>query len=159
MNDFYNQFFKNVDKDLTLFFKEKNKTINDSLERYKFYSVNDVKFRLVRDLLLTSEEYNSIMSKMMDEKEFEKKKINETLFINSKHLIKLKELGHVIGLHSHSHPTLIEKLSYNEQLDQYQTNISILSEMLKINKSDIQTMSHPCGSYNKDTIKKVEKVF
>ena len=25
--------------------------------------------------------------------------------------------------------------------------------MLKINKSDIQTMSHPCGSYNKDTIK------
>lgn len=53
----------------------------------------------------------------------------------------------------HTHPTLLESLSYDEQLKQYQNNISILSEILKINKTDIKYMAHPCGSYNKDTIK------
>ena len=59
----------------------------------------------------------------------------------------------MIGLHSHTHPTLLENLSYDEQLNQYQNNISILSEILKINKTDIKYMSHPNGSYNKNTIK------
>ena len=27
----------------------------------------------------------------------------------------LDNLGHLVGLHSHNHPTLLEKLSYDEQ--------------------------------------------
>ena len=153
VNDFYNQFFKNLDKDLGLFFKDKNKIIDDTKVKFPFYSINDIKFRLVRDKLLTGEEYKTSMFKMFDEKNFNHKKFYEILFLNSEHLKKIKELGHLIGLHSHTHPTLLENLSYDEQLNQYQKNISILSEILKINKTDIKYMSHPNGSYNKDTIK------
>ena len=53
----------------------------------------------------------------------------------------------------HTHPTLLDNLSYDKQLNQYQNNISILSEILKINKTDIKYMSRPSGSYNKDTLK------
>jgi|TARA_Y100000310_G_scaffold246378_1_gene251669 hypothetical protein len=38
-------------------------------------------------------------------------------------------------------------------MNQYQNNITILSEILEVNKNEIKYMSHPCGSYNKDTIK------
>ena len=54
INDFYNQFFKNLDKDLSLFFKDKDKIIDDAKEKFSRYSINDIKFRLVRDKLLTS---------------------------------------------------------------------------------------------------------
>ena len=153
IDDFYNQFFKNLDKDLSLFFKDKDKIIDDTKVKFPFYSINDIKFRLVRNEFLTDEEYKTSMFKMFDEKNFNHKKFYEILFLNSKHLKKIKELGHLIGLHSHTHPTLLERLSYDEQLNQYQNNISILSDVLKINKTDIKYMSHPNGSYNKDTIK------
>ena len=153
IDDFYNQFFKNLDKDLSLFFKDKDKIIDSTKIKFPFYSINDIQFRLVRDELLTDEEYKTSMFKMFDEKNFNHKKFYEILFLNSEHLKKINELGHLIGLHSHSHPTLLESLSYDEQLKQYQNNISILSEILKINKTDIKYMAHPCGSYNKDTIK------
>ena len=65
----------------------------------------------------------------------------------------MKELGHLIGLHSHSHPHSLETLSYDEQLNEYQNNISILSDLLKVNQSEIKYMSHPNGSYNQNTIK------
>ena len=64
----------------------------------------------------------------------------------------MHSLGHLIGLHSHSHPTSIEKLSYESQKEEYQKNMDILSEILNIQKSDIKFMSHPCGSYNNDTL-------
>jgi len=90
---------------------------------------------------------------MFDEKKFYHKKFYEILFLNSEHLKKIKELGHLIGLHTHTHPTVFENLSYDEQLNEYQNNISILSKILKINKTDIKYVSHPNGSYNKNTIK------
>ena len=153
IDDFYNQFFKKLDKDLSLFFKDKDKIIDDTKVKFPLYSINDIKFRLVRDKLLTSEEYKTSMFRMFDEKNFNHKKFYEILFLNSEHLKKIKELGHLIGLHSHTHPTLLERLSYDEQLNQYQNNISILSDVFKINKTDIKYMSHPNGSYNKNTIK------
>jgi peptidoglycan/xylan/chitin deacetylase (PgdA/CDA1 family) len=153
VDDFYNRFFKNLDKDLNLFFKDKDKIIDKSKVKYPYYSINDIKFRLIRDKFLTGEEYKTTMFRMFDEKNFNHKKCYEILFLNSEHLKKIKELGHLIGLHSHTHPMLLENLSYNEQLNQYQNNISTLSEVLKINKTDIKYMAHPRGSYNKDTLK------
>ena len=153
IDDFYNQFFKNLDKDLSLFFKDKDKIIDDRKAKFPFYSINDIKFRLVRDKLLTSEEYQTSMLRMFDKKNFNYKKFYEILFISSEYLKKIKELGHLIGLHTHTHPTVFENLSYDEQLNEYQNNISILSKILKINKTDIKYVSHPNGSYNKNTIK------
>ena len=90
---------------------------------------------------------------MFDKHKFNHKEYHETLFLSPEHLRKIKKLGHLIGLHSHSHPTVIENMSYKEQLEQYQKNITILSNVLGINKDEIKFMSHPNGSYNQDTIK------
>ena len=68
-------------------------------------------------------------------------------------LIKLDRLGHAIGLHSHTHPTKIENLSYQEQKEEYFTNLDILKKILKKSSNSIKFSSHPCGSYNKNSFK------
>jgi peptidoglycan/xylan/chitin deacetylase (PgdA/CDA1 family) len=57
----------------------------------------------------------------------------------------------LVGLHSHNHPTLLEKLNYDEQKDEYEKCLSSISNILDKPKNEIKYMSHPCGSYNKDT--------
>ena len=52
----------------------------------------------------------------------------------------------------HTHPTLIEKLSIKEQNNEYKLNQKILAKILKIKNNDIKFMSHPCGSYKKNTL-------
>jgi peptidoglycan/xylan/chitin deacetylase (PgdA/CDA1 family) len=59
------------------------------------------------------------------------------------------ELGHVVGLHSHSHPTTIHTLKREDQRLEYETNYNCLKSIL--GTSPI-AMSHPCGNYNDDTL-------
>ena len=99
-----------------------------------------------------TKEYKDIMFKMFDEKKFNHKDLYKILAMGNHHLKKIHELGHLIGLHSHSHPPLLENLPYNKQLNEYQNNISILSKILNIDKKDIKYMSHPSGSYNENTL-------
>ena len=116
------------------------------------YSVNDIKFRLVRNVLLSSKEYENIMNDMFKEKKFNPKSVFDILFLNERNIIEMKKLGHSIGLHSHSHPMKIENLSYNDQKKEYKDNIDYLSKILNCKKNEIKYMSHPCGSYNNDTL-------
>ena len=51
IKNFYKIFFENLNQDLSLFF-DQNKDLILEKEEYKFYSIEDIKFRLVRDLLL-----------------------------------------------------------------------------------------------------------
>ena len=41
-------------------------------------------------------------------------------------LLKIHENGHVIGLHSYSHPTQMSKLPADQQLNEYQQNLTHL---------------------------------
>ena len=152
VNDFYNEFNKNIDADLNIFFNNKDEILQKNKTKFPFYSIADIKFRLVRDKLLTKEEYKKIMFKMFKSKSFVPEDYYQNLFLSSKNLIQMKKMGHLIGLHSHSHPYLLENLNYKQQLSEYQNNIKILSDILKIDKSDIKFMSHPSGSYNKNTL-------
>ena len=58
----------------------------------------------------------------------------------------------MVGLHSHDH-LLIEKLSYADQNKQFTRCQSIISKILNKPINKIKTMSHPCGSYNNETLK------
>ncbi len=158
IDDFYNEFFKSLDKNLDIFFKDNTKIINNTKKKIPHYSINDIKFRLVRDRLLSNEDYKKVMLEMFKIKKFDYKKYYEILFLNKQHLKKIKELGHLIGLHSHSHPTLFESLTYDEQLNEYKSNISILSKILNIGEGEIKFMSHPCGSYNDNTLKILQDI-
>ena len=153
IDDFYNKFFNALDIRLDDFFTSNNKNIKNMLTNFPFYSINDVKFRLVRNELLTKKKYDDTMNLMFTEKKFKPKLHYKNLFFNKDDLVKLHSLGHLIGLHSHNHPLSIEKLSYNQQKEEYQKNLNLFSIILKIKKSEIKYMSHPCGSYNNDTLK------
>jgi len=153
IDEFYDLFFKKINTDLSKFFNLNKKKIKDKKIRGPFYSINDVKFRLVRDELLTKKEYNEIMFKMFKEKKFNHKNHYKDLFMSEKNLVHLKKKGHLIGLHSHTHPTKLEKLDFHEQFVEYSKNISVLSKILNCDKKEIKYMSHPCGSYNENTLK------
>jgi peptidoglycan/xylan/chitin deacetylase (PgdA/CDA1 family) len=90
---------------------------------------------------------------MFKTKKFEYKKYQSMLYLSKQNLIQLNKLGHLVGLHSHNHPTLLEKLSYDEQKSEYELCLSSISDILDKPKNEIKCMSHPCGSYNADTLK------
>ena len=74
-------------------------------------------------------------------------------FFESVFLITLNSLGHSIGLHAHTHPMLLENLSYDQQREEYQNCIISISKIIQESENSIKSMSHPCGSYNSDTLK------
>jgi peptidoglycan/xylan/chitin deacetylase (PgdA/CDA1 family) len=152
VDEFYVNFYKVLNKDLDKFFIENEDNIKNKKVKYPFYTIEDIKFRLIRDTYLTKEEYEKNMSLMMKHKKFEPKKHYSNLFFDKKDLNQLNSLGHLVGLHSHSHPTLLEGLSYDEQKLEYENCISIISKIIDKPKSEIKFMSQPCGSYNNHTL-------
>jgi peptidoglycan/xylan/chitin deacetylase (PgdA/CDA1 family) len=91
---------------------------------------------------------------MMSEMEFLPQKIVKDLWMSENDLKDLARRGHLVGLHSHDHPTQMSKLSFDEQYYQYKRNFVCLRSMI----GDVVSMSHPCGDYNDDTLKIVESL-
>ena len=153
VNDFYNHFFRYINKtSLEKFFADNAKIIKNNLEKFQFYTLNDVKFRLIRNIFLSDNEYKDIMKKMFAEKNFIPSNYYQDLFLSNQQLKNIHKMGHLIGLHSHSHPTFMEKMEYKKQKFEYQTNQEILSKILDVNIDELSIMSHPCGSYNMETL-------
>ncbi|MBO6960203.1 MAG: polysaccharide deacetylase family protein [Prochlorococcus marinus CUG1438] len=152
IDSFYDCFYDVLDEDLENFFKLSINKIKSIKIRSPHYSTADIKFRLVRDSYLTKTKYEKIMFSMFKQKGFNYKDFTEKLFFQKNDLKKLDQLGHSIGLHSHNHPTLIENLSFEEQKKEYEACLSSISKILEKPKKEIKYMSHPCGSYNGDTL-------
>ncbi len=151
--EFYQNFYEICNENFDNFFNEKKNIIEKKKQEYPFYSLDDIKFRLVRDEILNKEVYQKIMFKMFEQKKFNPKKYYEALFLSKSNLIKIKELGHIIGLHSHYHPMMLERFNYDEQLKEYTDNLNILSNILNCKTKSIVSMSHPRNSYNSNTLK------
>ena len=156
IDEFYKSFYKVLNKDLKTFFKNNNKKIQSTKVKFPFYSTEDVKFRLLRDMFLNKTQYEKIMFSIMKEKKFNPIKIYPKLFFDINDLKKLDSLGHLIGLHSHNHPISLEKLNYDEQKNEYEQCLSLISKILNKSKAEIKFMSHPIGSYNDNTLKILE---
>lgn len=152
VDEFYTRFYEVLDKDLKTFFKNNDSKIRTTKIKSPHYSIEDIKFRLVRNNFLTKKQYEDIMFIMFKEKKFNHKDFFEKLFFQKDDLKKLDSLGHLIGLHSHNHPTLLEKLNYDEQKNEYEKCLSLISNILDKQKNEIKYMSHPCGSYNNYTL-------
>ena len=152
VDEFYINFYKVINNDLSEFFKKNEDVIKKIKIKFPFYTIEDVKFRLIRDKYLTHKEYEKNMILMMKEKNFEPKSHFSHLFFDKKDLNQLNSLGHLIGLHSHNHPTLLESLSYDEQKSEYENCISVISKIIDKPKNEIKFMAHPCGSYNSYTL-------
>jgi peptidoglycan/xylan/chitin deacetylase (PgdA/CDA1 family) len=122
----------------------------DYLANFPFYSDNDKFFRYLRDQVLGVENYNSLMLDMMQQESFDIQDAASLLWMKDENLNELHKEGHLIGLHSYSHPTQISKLTVAEQQGQYRRNMEHLEGLLGI--GSICSMSHPCGDYNADTL-------
>ena len=64
-HNFYLNFYKVLQKDLNNFFIQNKKEIKDIKIKFPFYTIEDIKFRLVRDRLLTLNDYG-IAGKRLD---------------------------------------------------------------------------------------------
>ena len=152
VDEFYNSFYKVLNKDLKSFFEKNNIIIKNTKIKFPHYSISDIKFRLVRDVFLTKVQYEETMFSMFKEKHFNHNDFSKKLFFQKSDLQTLDNLGHLVGLHSHNHPTLLEKLSYDDQKREYENCLLLISDILNKPKNEINFMSHPCGSYNADTL-------
>ena len=153
VDQFYLNFYEILDENLSDFFKSKKMKISSIKRRCPHYSYEDIKFRLIRDIYLDKTQYEKIMIDMMKERKFKFEKFYSILFFNKDDLKKIDALGHLVGLHSHSNPTSLEKLNYDKQKDEYKKNLSLISKILNKPHNKIEYMSHPCGSYNANTLK------
>ncbi len=153
MSDFYSMFFYMM-RDLMgdSFFIESRKVFEDSnyLVDYTFYTNEDREYRYYRDELLSSQQYIEIMDRIVEHYVSDKSALLNHLWMDEDCLKELNMKGHIVGLHSHTHPTRMDKLPYDEQLKEYTQNYDILTNILGAKP---RVMSHPSNSYNPDTIK------
>jgi len=119
------------------------------LAGFPFYSDTDRKFRFVRDEALGPGRYRELMDRMISVAGIDVPAIAKTLWMDDAAIVTLHSAGHVIGLHSHTHPTRIEHLDDDGQRDEYFENYAYLNQLLDERPT---TMSHPCNSYNATTL-------
>jgi len=160
---FRSRYFENIDDFYALFFdiffKSKFSVKTDDIlnpnsikkyrQRFPFYSENDAKFRLIRNEMLERVDYEKMMELLIQTKGLNKIELSKNLWMSDDDLRYLNRKGHMIGLHSYSHPTALDRLSYEDQYQEYQRNYSHLTQVC--GKPPI-SMSHPCDSYNNDTL-------
>ena len=83
--------------DLDYFFEKNKNNIRQVKRNFPFYSIEDIRFRLVRDTLITKQKYENTIKKLMDEKKFKPEKFYSKLFFNTKDIINLDKLGHLVA--------------------------------------------------------------
>lgn len=150
VDDFYAEF---TDRARTLY-PECNKALTGFkpqtyLAAYPFYTDGDRIFRYLRDDVLGASRYLEVMQSMMAKNNFDPQAASTSLWMQDRDLRSLHDDGHVVGLHSYTHPTRLCELSLDQQKIEYQKNFAHLSAVLGDAPT---TMSHPCNSYSTDTI-------
>ncbi len=151
LEKFYYDFFQLVKERNIINYSEKLSLFSslNYLSEFPFYSQNDKWFRYLRDQYLSKDEYQKIMSTLMLRKGFDIELAKKKLWMTERDLVEISNKGHIIGMHSYSHPMQLNKLKKSDQEMEYKRNYEHLR---KIIKKPIKSMSHPCGSYNNDTL-------
>ena len=148
---FYDRFFEIVeDSELGAAYQEGVSDFEpgEYVPEYPFYSNNDRKFRFVRDEILGHDAYTRLMDSMI-EKTTSLEVLAESLWMRDADLRLLDSKGHVVGLHSYTHPTTIATLPASVQESEYSRNASHLKAVLG---SEPVALSHPSNSYDETTL-------
>lgn len=151
IEDFYAAFFEMVSKkDVAAMGTMSLYNPDEYLKEYPFYTPNDKRFRYMRDVVLGETKYNAMMDGMIEQYQYDVDKNSQILWLNVDDIKKLHHQGHIIGLHSYSHPTVMIKKDYEGQKIEYGTN---KHQLEKVIGEDVIAVSYPCNSYNTDTLK------
>ena len=150
IDSFYQSFFDIVSKNIDdLDNKMKDFDAQEYLKDFSFYTYNDRYFRYLRDVVLGMEKYYALMDKMIEESDYDINENARLLWITKQGITDLHDNGHIIGLHSHSHPTMMINNSKSRQLEEYTTNKTQLENIIN---EKIISVSYPSNSYNIDTL-------
>lgn len=149
---FHEAFFAAADEAMDA--DERRRSSNISVVRahlfdYGFYSYADRRMRFIRDVILGPARYFGIMDAMMSRWQFDSKNAVRRLWIDGDAIRALSDAGHEIGLHSHSHPTLLAAMTREQQRMEFDRN---RVELMKIVKQAPTSASYPCNSYSSETI-------
>ena len=152
LEDFYGKFDLKLSEYVTISEKAQIASIDETnyLEAYPFYSRLDRKFRFARDKILGSAKYQELMDGLMADYNFNVDEVPSKVFMDTTQIAEIVKRGHMVGLHSHTHPTQIHTLSQEEQSREYSENSKFLTE---ITGTKPRVMAHPCGNYNEFTLK------
>ena len=69
--------------------------------------------------------------------------------MKKKNINLLVKKGHVVGLHSHTHPYRIANMRLNDQKKEYLENINQISKISNFKQSFYKSLAHPSGSFDK----------
>lgn len=155
-DDFGNKFISLSNISLDEFNSEEYKQFQLKLKNtFSFYSESDIRYRFVRNFLVTKERFDSIIYEMLLEFGIQSQEIIKKLWMTEENIYTLHKQGHCIGLHSYSHPFMMGSLPVTDQESEYRKNYNHLS---KIINETIYCMSHPLNSYSEETLKILEKM-
>jgi peptidoglycan/xylan/chitin deacetylase (PgdA/CDA1 family) len=119
------------------------------LAEFPFYSEADRRFRYVRDEVLGPLRYQRMMDALIGSMGIELEALAHELWMEPEQVRCLHDEDHVIGLHTHTHPTCLARLPREDQLREYRDNYMYLLTLLGQPPSAV---AHPCNSYNQDTL-------
>ena len=158
IDDFYTVFFQRVieagfDSESSL--KVTGAQIQGMINSFPFYSENDAKFRLFRDLVLDRQQYEDIMDKLIQEHGVDMNDLSQDLWMSNAQLRYLNDRGHMVGLHSYSHPTTLAELSHEKQREEYQSNYQHIHSVC--GRVPV-VMAHPVNSYSEETVNILSKL-
>jgi|TARA_Y100000389_G_C17470072_1_gene529574 peptidoglycan/xylan/chitin deacetylase (PgdA/CDA1 family) len=128
---------------------EKDFNQRSYLSEFDFYSDLDRKLRYIRDFVISLNQYEEGIKELLNIKNTNISDLVKDTYIGKEKLKKINQSGHVIALHSHSHPTNLGSLKKEEQFEEIGTNYEILEEIIGYKPNAI---SYPSNSYNFETI-------
>ncbi len=153
---FYLVFFSSFQREYPEhFLRYRNGYPPDYLKEFSFYTDMDRRYRFARDHILSREKYESLLFSMMEESGYSIARQSEKLFMTEDDLQLLCKSGHVIGLHSHTHPTTIDTLACEVQQEEYTKNKRVVEECTG---QKVWAMSHPCGRYTEETLRILQEM-
>ena len=114
-----------------------------------FYTPGDRRFRYIRDRLLKPAQYYHVMDGMIKAAGLRKEDLAQGLWMNDACLRDLAAKGHMVGLHSYSHPTRMCDLAPSDQAGEYRRNFDHIA---RATGEAPVSMSHPCNSYTRETL-------
>jgi len=156
VDEFYTDFFAAAERN----YGPRVKTALESAEaathasHAPFYTLSDRKFRYIRDIVLTSDEFFSVILHMMAVCDFGTAELLDKLWMNAEQIRELVRLGHLVGLHSHTHNRNMDEADLKTQQHEYGLNHQQLCDLVHVDQS-LSTylprcMAHPLGKWNVD---------
>ena len=129
--------------------------VNVLREEAPFYSSNDLKYRFIRGMSRNKASFEGLMDQMIKEHGFDLDEVSRRLWLTEADLKALTERGHCVGLHSYDHPYELARLTYEEQLQQYEKNYA---HILAVTQQRPNCVAHPLNSYNEQSLAVLQRL-